>query len=242
MISVESLLYKLDMKLNKVAALEHQVIPLENKILSLNEAQLKMIKVKMDFNNPLGLGLDSFKKRYEDLETIIEDAADHPLTLSLTDPRINEWSADLDLLVPNYMFFVDSYIVANKGECLNKVIYVNRGLTKHADVLTLLVNTSYRPSFEYEETFSTIAGQIYHIYTDGTFTPTTAYISYVRYPAYIDYPGYVHFDGTVSIHTDCELHNYLEDELLNYAVEELAMDTENTPAAQYTQERIRTSE
>jgi len=81
MIPVESLLYKIDLRLNKVAALEHQVIPLENKILALNEAQLKLVKLKIDPNNPLGLGLDSFKKRYEDLEVLVESQSGHPLTL-----------------------------------------------------------------------------------------------------------------------------------------------------------------
>jgi hypothetical protein len=80
------------------------------------------------------------------------------------------------------------------------------------------------------------------IYTDGTFTPDKIYISYIRYPQGIDYPGYIKLDGTSSIHSDCELPEYLEDELLNLTVQELAMDTENNPAVQYTQERIRTSE
>jgi len=244
MIPIESLLYKIDLKLNKVAALEHQVIPLENKILALNEAQIKLVKVKMDPNNPLGLGLDAFKKRYEDLETLIENAADHPVDLEITDPRINEWSItpDLTALDPKYMFYIDSYITADKGSCKDKIIYVNRGLAKHADVLTLLVNSSYKPSFEYEETFCTVSNYGLQVYTDGTFTPTKAYISYIRYPQEMDYPGYIHFDGTPSSKVNSELHHYLEDELLNLTIQELAMDTENVPAVQFTQERIKESE
>lgn len=242
MIPVESLLYGLDERLNKIATLEHQVIPLENKIRALNRGQLKLVKVKMDPNNPLGLGLDAFKKRYEDLETIIERASDHPLTLKLTDTHLNEWSADLSTMTPSYMFYVDSYALASKGTCLNKIIYVNRGLTKHADILTLLNNTSYAPSFEYEETFAEISSYQISIYTDGTFTPSIIYVSYIRYPQEIDFPGYVKFDGTNSVHSDCELHHYLEDELLNYAVEELAMNIDNTQTVQFTQSRIATSE
>lgn len=230
------------MRLNKVAVLEHQVIPLENKILSLNEAQLKLVKVKMDPNNPLNIGFDANKKRYEDLENLVEDMGDHPLTLGLTDSRLNEWSANLEGLIPRYMFYVDAYILADKGECKNKVLYVNKGLAKHADILTLLANSSWRPSFEYEETFSTISSFNVSIYTDGTFTPSKIYLSYVRYPQVIDYPGYIHFDGTESVKSDCELHDYLEDELLNFATDELAMDTENIPAVQMTQERKKTSE
>lgn len=242
MIQVESLLYKIDLKLNKVAALDHQVIPLENKILALNEAQLKLVKLKMDSNNPLGLGLDSFKKRYEDLEVLIEPMYNHPLTLALTDTKLNRWTADLSLLSPDYMFYIDSYFLASKSTCENKIIYVNQDLVKHSDIITLLTNTNYRPSFEYEESFCSISSMKLSVYTDGTFTPSTIYVSYVRYPQKIDYPGYVKFDGFNSTLVNCELPEYLEDELLNLAIQELAMDTENMPAVQFTQERIRTSE
>lgn len=242
MIPVESLLYKIDLKLNKVAALEHQIIPLENKILALNEAQLKLVKLKMDPNNPLGLGLDSFKKRYEDLEVLMQPFKEHPLTLVMTDNNLNKWTADLTLLSPGYMFYIDSYFIASKNQCTNKVIYVNQDLVKHSDVITLLTNSNYRPSFEYGESFCTISNYKLSIYTDGTFTPSIIYVSYLKYPQKIDYPGYIKLDGTASIHSDCELPEYLEDELLNLTIQELAMDTENTPAVQFTQERIRTSE
>jgi hypothetical protein len=242
MIAVESLLYKIDQKLNKVTALEHQLIPLENKILVLNEAQLRLIKLKLGTNNPGGLGLDAFKKRYEDLEILMERAAKHPLDLKEVDKNLNQWVADLRGLSPNYMFYIDSYILADKGECTGKVIFVNKDLIKHADIATLLMNSNYQPSFEYEETFCTISDLQLEIYTDGTFTPTKVYVSYIRYPKYIDYPGYVKLDGTNSVKQDCELPEYLEDEIVNIAVQELAMDTENNPAVQFSQARIASSE
>lgn len=242
MITVESLLYKIDQGLNKVAALDHQIIPLENKILALNQAQLKLVKTKLNPNNPLGLGLDSFKKRYEDIEILIETFERHELPLSEEDLILHMWTCDLRDLTPRYMFYIDSYVIADKGACKNRVIYVNNDLAKHADVITLLNNSNYKPSFEYEETFCTISDMRLGIYTDGTFTPKKIFVSYIRYPQKIDYPGYVNFDGTDSARSDCELNEYLEDELLNLAIQELAMDTENVPAVQFTQERIRTSE
>lgn len=242
MITVESLLYKIDLGLNKVAALDHQIIPLENKILALNQAQLKLVKTKLNPNNPLGLGLDSFKKRYEDIEVLIETFERHELALSEEDKLLHMWTCNLEDLDPKYMFYIDSYVVADKGACKNRIIYVNNDLAKHADVITLLNNSNYKPSFEYEETFCTISGMRLGVYTDGTFTPKKIFISYIRYPQKIDYPGYVNFDGTASAKADSELNEYLEDELLNLAIQELAMDTENVPAVQFTQERIRTSE
>ena len=103
MIPVDSLLYKIDQKLNKLSTNEHQQIPLEDKILALNEAQIKLIKQKVDGQSTVsGLGLDAFKKRYEDLQKLVVDYKDLPLVLkNLT---LNQYSANLSLLTPKYMF------------------------------------------------------------------------------------------------------------------------------------------
>jgi len=80
MIYVDSLLYKIDQRLNKLSTNEHQQIQLEDKILALNEAQIKLIKQKVDgFATPNRLGMDSFKKRYEDLQNLVIDYENQPL-------------------------------------------------------------------------------------------------------------------------------------------------------------------
>lgn len=242
MILVESLLYELDQQLNKLASNEHQQIQLEDKIIAVNQAQLILFKNKMDGNNVLGLGFDAFKKRYEDLQSFVENYDDHPLDLVLTDKKLNKWVASLEGVKPAYMFYVDSYVIADKGNCKDRIIYVNNDCAKHADVTTLINNSNYKPSFEYQETFNMVSTDEIGVYTDGTFTPKKLYLSYVRYPKYIDYPGYVKFDGTDSIKQDCELKNYLKDELLDIAVQSLALSTENQNAAQASEIRKKSSE
>jgi hypothetical protein len=49
-------------------------------------------------------------------------------------------------------------------------------------------------------------------------------------------------DGKPSINTDCELELYLEDELLDLTVQNLAMYTENQSAVQNAAYRIQTNE
>ncbi len=241
MIPVDSLLYKIDQKLNKLSTNEHQQIPLEDKILALNEAQLKLIKQKVDgISTPSGLGFDSFKKRYEDLQSIIVDYK--PLPLTLQNSQLNQYVADLTELEPDYMFYVNSYALAEKGRCKGKVIWVNQDLAKHSSIQLLLNNDHYKPSFEYEETFNTISSDEISLYTDGTFTFTNIYVSYVRYPVYIDKVGYIRFNGTPSVNEDCELESYLEDELVDLAVRELAAYIENASAFQAAQTRIQTNE
>jgi hypothetical protein len=88
MIPVDSLLYKIDQKLNKLSTNEHQQIQLEDKILALNEAQIKLVKQKLDGPaTPSTLGLDAFRKRYEDLQKLIENYEDHPLNLVSTNTQ-----------------------------------------------------------------------------------------------------------------------------------------------------------
>lgn len=243
MISVDSLLYKIDQKLNKLSTNEHQQIQLEDKILALNEAQIKLIKQKVDgFSTLSGLGMDSFKKRYEDLQSLVVNYAHQPLNLTLKNVQLNQWFAYLHELAPKYMFYIDSYVLANKGRCKDRVIWINKDLAKHGDVSLLLNNDHYKPSFEYQETFNFLSSDEISVFTDGTFTPTKIYISYMRYPVYINKEGYVMFDGQDSYNQDCELETYLEDELLDLTVQNLAMYTENASAVQSAQYRIQTNE
>jgi hypothetical protein len=243
MIPVDSLLYKIDQKLNKLSTNVHQQINLEDKILALNEAQIKLIKQKVDgFSVISGMGLDAFKKRYEDLQRLVVNYNNQPLTLTLLNPELNQWKADVNTLSPKYMFYLDSYILADKGLCKDRKIWINRDLAKHGDLQFLLNNSHYKPSFEYQETFNYLSSDEISVFTDGTFTPSKMYISYMRYPIYIDKEGYVRFDGTDSINEDCELELYLEDELVDLTVQNLAMYTENSAAVQSAQMRIQTNE
>lgn len=243
MIPVDSLLYKIDQRLNKLSTNEHQQIALEDKILALNEAQIKLIKQKIDGQNTVsGLGLDAFKKRYEDLQSLVVAYNDGKLPLTIKNPELNQWKAGLHELNPKYMFYVDSYFLADKGPCKNRKIWINKELAKHGDISLLLTNNHYKPSFEYQETFSFLASDEISIFTDGTFIPSDIYISYFRYPQYINKKGYIMFDGSPSTDADCELETYLEDELLDLTVQNLAMYTENQSAVENSAYRIKTNE
>lgn len=243
MISVDSLLYKIDQRLNKLSTNAHQQIPLEDKILALNEAQIKLLKQKVDgISTVSGLGLDAFKKRYEDLQSLVVAYNDGQLPLTLKNPQLNQWAANIHALDPKYMFYVDSYVLASKDLCTDRKIWINKDLAKHGDLSLLLNNDHYKPSFEYQETFNFLSSDEISIFTDGTFTPSKIYISYFRYPVYIDKAGYVKFNGTPSTNQDCELETYLEDELLDLTVENLAMYVENQSAVQNAAYRIKTNE
>lgn len=111
------------------------------------------------------------------------------------------------------MMYIDSFITADKEDCKGRVLYVN--LVKHGDVTTLLRNNHYAPSFEYQETLATISSGKLEVYSDGTFSPKEAQVTYLRYPKLVDYEGYKKLDGSDSVTQDSELPAYLEDELVD---------------------------
>lgn len=229
MIPVDSLLYKIDQKLNKLSSNEHQQIQLEDKILALNEAQVKLVKLKMD-------GTDKTRRRQEDLQALVVENL--PLPLAIADASLNRWAASVKDLEKPYMSYRDGYVIASKGICRDRRLWINNDLVKHGDIQFLLNNVHYRPSFEYQETFNTLADNEISIYTDGTFTPSTLHLTYTRYPVEMDKAGYIKLDGSPSMDVDCELAPHLEDELLDLTVRALAMYTENGPAANSAQIRI----
>jgi hypothetical protein len=243
MIAVDSLLYKIDQKLNKLSSNEHQQIQIEDKILALNEAQIKLVIRKVEgASSPSGIGLDGFRKRYEDLQNLVLNYDYQPLDLIEVDKNIFQFEGDLASLTPKYLFYIDGYILADKGRCKNRKIWINRDLAKHGDLQFILNNVHYKPSFEYQETFNTLASDKISVYTDGTFTPKKLYMSYLRYPQYIDSEGYINLKGEPSTNQDSELEDYLESELVDLTVQDLAQYTENVSAAQSAQFRIQTNE
>lgn len=210
------------MKLNKVASNEHQSISDPDKILALNEAQLKLIKAK-------AASFDAIKTVYKDLQILVLPNVE--LNVSKSNDVYNTYKADLDSLNPEFYLVLESVAMCDKETCLNRPLYIPK-IIKHGDVYSYMSNSNTSPSFEYQETFATLSNGKMLIYTDGTFEVKSVYVTYVRYPQKIDVSGYIHFDGSPSTNVDCELYDELEDELLNLAVLELAINTENTPLVQ----------
>lgn len=239
MILVDKLLYKLDLGLNKLASTEHQYIPLVDKILALNEAQINLIKQYVGSNNVYGIGLDGFKKRYNDLQNLIVQFEKLPATSS--SDIYTSYKADLSTLANNYFLPLEITTTCTKGACSNRVVSLTN-MVRHGDLQVLLNNNNYKPSFEYQETIGLISDNQLYIYTDGTFTVNDIYITYLRYPIEMNKSGYINFDGTPSTDVNCELEDSLEDELLNLAILKLAMSTENTPQVEMSQIRRNLSE
>lgn len=239
MISTEKLLYRIDQELNKLSSNAHQNIAVEDKILAINSAQITLIKQKVGLNNGYQMGLDSFKKRYEDLENLIVPFKDGKISLRVSDKKLNRYTGTTP---GNLLFEIDSYVLGSKGTCKDVTLFTNNRVLRHGDIVKMLNNSTYKPSFEWREVLYELSSDTISYYTDGTFTLSNAYLSYIRYPIEADIEGYEHFDGTESKNVDLELEDYLEDELLSIITMNLALNTENISAFQSAQAKGKISE
>lgn len=243
MIPVLNLLLDIDLKLNTQASVEHQAIHNENKIVALNQAQIKLIKKKINPNNIYQLGFDSFAKRYEDLQALVVPYVQ--LTTTSVGDKLNSYIANISSLptAKKYFMPVDIYVLADQGCCKNRILNV-LDIVKHGDLTRMLNEDNWSPNFACQETLVTISENKINVYSDSenSFTINSLYLSYLRYPVKIDVAGYIHLDGSASVDTDCELPDYLEDELVDLAVQELAMATENQNAVNYSIQRNKENE
>lgn len=246
MIPVDRLLYKFDLKLNKVASGQNQSFSVWDKIIFLNEAQLRLIKQKVSLNNIFKSGFDSFKARYEELQGLVVESEE--VTPEKTDDIRTSYQIDVNNLKEKYFLPVNIVAICSRGECKERVVNVPR-IIRHSDINIILNNSHFSPSFLWQETVAVISGDKIILFAndrEGDFKVDRVLISYLRYPNLIDSEsfegGYEHFDGTMSVDSDCELPEILEDELLELAVMEAGYNSGNINAAQAAQIKSKNSE
>lgn len=239
MILAEQLVIDLEQKLNKLGTSTYQGFPIEVMLLALNNAQLQLIKKKLGSNNIYGLGMDSFKKRYEDLQNLIIQMEELPSKKSKN--IYQSYQADLTKTKEYFMLPILIAASCTKGSCKGRILDATK-IAKHSDLQVMYGNTNQGPSFEYQESIATITNNQLEFYTDTTFSVDKIYFSYLRYPKQIDLPGYTKIDNTSSVLQNCEFVEYLKDELIDLAVLELALSTNNQPAIQASTIRLKNNE
>lgn len=238
MIPVLRLLHRIDSKLNKVASLQNQYIPDEEKILAINEGQQRILKKKIEKNNQYQLGFDSFRSRYEQLQNFVVQYEE--VSPTKTKEILSSYEIDLTKLKNQYYLPIDTIYLANKGKCKNREIYLKK-IVPHSDITTWIKNSLYNPNFAHQETIAVISGDKLITYTDE-FEITKVLFSYLRFPKPVDIEGYIHLDGTESINQDCELGEELEDELLALSIECLAYSIGDYNIAQAVMNAAKESE
>lgn len=231
MISVSKLLYKLDQRLNKVATADNQNIPLEDQVLAIQEAEIKLQKLKVGTHNSYGTGFESSTKRYMDLENFISTVSDKPKK----EKDIYTFPSPNNIFIPLHI----SLLCSTKN-CKERQVDVIK-IVPHTNLSLFLNSPNWKPSFAHQETIASIENNKFSLYTKD-FQVDKYNLTYLRYPKPFDAEGYIDFENNPSVNRDSEYKEHLEDELLDLAVLNLALSTNNQPAAQASQIRISPNE
>lgn len=242
MIPIKRLLYKIDLKLNKVASGKNQRVSNSAKILALREATLRVYKKKISVNNLFQLGFDAFKPRYEELQSFV--VSHEELSPVKSDEVYTAYEVDLTQLTKKYFMAVEIQAIASRDGCTGRVINIPR-VIKHGEVTTTVNNLHYGPSFKFQETIAKISDNKLIIYTndpEGDFVLTGVKVSYLRYPVEVDYVGIKNLDGTSSTTVDSDFPEILEDELLEQTIFELGINTGNLNASEGAVSKSKNSE
>jgi hypothetical protein len=232
MIPVQELIYEFKLNLNKMDRQDNVLVPLEDILVYLNQAQLSWIKSKIGENNIYRDGYEATRKRIDDLQTLkVENA---PLLLQKTnDVLYKGYKADLKL-IPDYMLFVMAHAGASKQGC-------QAGLTidliRQNDLSNLYFDANFGPSYEWRSTIATIGQDNIIVYTDESFELENLYLTYLRYPKPIDSEGYITLDGQDSVNRDCELPYYAKPDIINLANKFAAQSVDNQTQAVFAEDR-----
>lgn len=182
-------------------------------VYMLNEGMNNLIKTRYSgTDSVLRKAIEEIQKRRDEFQRLIVPDELLPAV------KVNEklFTSDLTKTKKPYMILLRTNAFATKEQCKKRRM---NGIIVSSDNLDLIEDDSMLDSsFEWGEFNFRIAEDKLRMYSDSTFDITNARIDYLRYPSKIDIAGYRHFDGNASTNKDCELPDFLHDDIINEAL------------------------
>lgn len=231
---IQEIVYQFKIQAEVIDSKKSPDLDLPKIIIILNSAMLNLTKMKYGINNRMRQGFESTEKRIQDLQRL------HVLDEQLAPIAGDKLIYRFDLLKTKkpFLYMTRTRFTATKCGCEDTL----KGFDPQTDDLNLIQEGEFTtPSFEWRETNYRVADDKIHAESDGTFAITKALIDYLRYPVQMDMEGYEHFDESLSTDIQCELPDYLHQEIVDEAALEFKLWTEN-PAYQFAQLKEATTE
>lgn len=195
-------------KLNKLTTNTEQWLTYPSFVRIINEAQYTWTEQRLKLE-------EVNKTRQNELQRLLKDI---PLGSKTTNPNSVYYS-----LPDDYLRFSRLEVNAKKGSCERKLYTF---LAEEGNLNVLLSDAMSNPSFEWEETLTTVKDNKLYIYTDTTFTIESGIFTYYRKPKRIDIAGYETLTGQSS-NSDPEWTNAEIYEIINLGVQIASGNTQD---------------
>lgn len=217
----ETLLFKLENRINKISSLDYANIEPAQIAETINKAQEEWVRRQLEGINQTKTGAEGSIRRIDDLQYILTT-----WTGNFTDKGIY-WQSDS---------FPDDYIewcrisvnaTDNCKECCDRRLVVFMG--NEADAEMYLADANRKPSFEWKTTFCTIMSKTFKIWTNKSFGIADPVVTYYRAPQRIVFAGsvdpYTGLNSVVNI--ECEFPDNITELIINDAAAILSGDMDN---------------
>ncbi len=211
--NVKAMHYDIKKGLNKVDSQQYRNLRVPEIDRALNQAELLLIKIVAEPRTKNQFGFEVNQRTIDDIRSIVVDNT----TIAVASSGTNFHLFDLP---DDYMFYLSSFAVANKGNCENVRLetHVRQHDDRHEASPFDIAN------FEWRETNLEFVGNQIKAYNDGTFTIAEIELDYIRETEYIHNAedavgGQYDLFGTMLTGTqDCELPPHIHDEVVDLAI------------------------
>ncbi len=222
--SIQAIL-KIENALNKLGSSDYQNIAPWKMEEAINATTVNICRRKLPRK-------EATIKDVDDLQVLLKDAK-----LAGSD-RNNVYF--LSHKLPNdYFGYSRVTPVCDKGNC--KSIRIPSELLEDGNVDELLADYSSSPSFEFEQSFHTLAGNKIKLYHNGDFQVKELEITYYKRPQYITIPGQA-ADGTIHSDMVWEFKDDMCELIIEETIQKLAGDIESINRYQISQQTVTKNE
>ena len=218
---------KMKQRLNKLDSQDYDNITCWQVVESFNKAQVEWVRRQLHGINIVKEGDEQSTRRKDDLQKLL---IKEPLAAAKKDIYYE------GNIPGDYLQWKRVDIYAKKDCCDSRRMTVY--LAEEGNLNQLLRDKSKQPNFEWAETFATLINDTVHLYTNGEFEISEAFLTYYRQPVKIQVTGcsdpYTGITSTTEV--ECEFKDDIIELIIDEAVSILAGDIESGNQFSRTQE------
>lgn len=241
--TIEQMHYDFDIKADEVNSLSNKSFTDAEKDWLINEAQVVLLKQRVNLNNFRVKGFEMDQKRIDDLSTLVVRFPNENVLPFTYHEDLNIYELKFaDLKYPYFMYLrgrvdvisdnctIDSRIRLMQTDDIDDVLLDPFNKPSGAEVLA---NIGWSSS---EESSSL------YLYPAPGDTITSIKIEYLKYPKRVSLGTYEFIDGIIYPPTNSEMPEHLHPEIVDHAVKMAMSFTQNPSLYQTSMEKIQTQE
>lgn len=204
-------------RLNKLSSMDYDNIECWQVQEAFNKAQLEWVRRHIQGVNLKKESPEQSIGMIDNLQILVKKE-----TFTGMVKRSNYY--ETEYIPSDYLSFIRVGATALSSCCPSRNMTVYLG--EESNVEAILGDSLKSPSFEWAETFCTMAGNKVKIYTDGKFDIDSAYITYYREPRNVGFANCANIQtgGAYSSDVECEFKDDIVEVIIDEAVAVLAGD------------------